>query len=306
MSYSSVASSIAEEQINLIAELKSERNTLVEEIAGWRTRVQDLERQAELYLNKINSERTESKLARDRVLELEKEQGTWESDRAAFNNAIARAREDGASWRAKYEEALKGECHWQAKALGLDSDVKRLEKELAALRTVTPTKKWNVILSPRRFDDSMSSTSTADVRDEAYVVSTETEVFKIRPRPASPLPNMDVVVEEEEDEVYESSCEEPSLDDNEPRCVEEDEGEVCSAMLGMLSFIYDIDTVLIVCRRNQWRPVRFRVGGFVHIPIHSAPAAHVPGVPAQLQVPRCLSRTCPSSQPRPRTYWIDD
>ncbi|CAE6388319.1 unnamed protein product [Rhizoctonia solani] len=231
MSYSSVASSIAEEQINLIAELKSERNTLVEEIAGWRTRVQDLERQAELYLNKINSERTESKLARDRVLELEKEQGTWESDRAAFNNAIARAREDGASWRAKYEEALKGECHWQAKALGLDSDVKRLEKELAALRTVTPTKKWNVILSPRRFDDSMSSTSTADVRDEAYVVSTETEVFKIRPRPASPLPNMDVVVEEEENEVYESSCEEPSLDDNEPRCVEEDEDEVCSAML---------------------------------------------------------------------------
>ncbi|CAE6411952.1 unnamed protein product [Rhizoctonia solani] len=230
MSYSSMASSIAEEQINLIAELKSERNTLVEEVAGWRTRVEDLERQAELYLNKINSERAESKLARDRVLELEKEQGTWESDRAAFNDAIARSREDGASWRAKYEEALKGECHWQAKALGLESDVKRLEKELAALRTVTPTKKWNVALSPRRFDDSMSSTSTADVRDEAYVVSTETEVFKIRPRPASPLPNMDVVVEEEEDEVYESSCEEPILDD-EPRCVEEDEDEVSSDIL---------------------------------------------------------------------------
>ncbi|GAB1519714.1 hypothetical protein RhiTH_002782 [Rhizoctonia solani] len=231
MSYSSLTSSIAEEQIGLIAELKSERNTLVEEIAGWRTRVEDLERQAELYLGKINSERAESKLARDRVLELEKEQGTWESDRAAFNNAIARAREDGASWRAKYEEALKGECHWQAKALGLESDVKRLEKELLALRTVSPTKKWNVALSPRRFDDSMSSTSTADVRDEAYVISTETEVFKIRPRPASPLPNMDVVVEEEEDEVYESSCEGPSSDDDEPHCVEEDEDDVSSEIL---------------------------------------------------------------------------
>ncbi|CAE6522557.1 unnamed protein product [Rhizoctonia solani] len=230
MSHSSTASSIAEEQINLIAELKGERNTLLEEIAGWRTRVEDLERQAALYLNKIDTERAESKLAHERVLELEKEQGSWVSDRKAFNDAISRAREDGASWRAKYEEALKGECHWQAKALGFETDVKRLEKELAALQTVTPTKKWNVALSPRRFDDSMSSTSTADVRDEAYVPSNETEVFKIRPRAASPVPNMDVVVEEEEDEVYESSCEE-LRDDDEPCCVEEDEDEVSSDIL---------------------------------------------------------------------------
>ncbi|KAJ1309057.1 hypothetical protein OPQ81_004736 [Rhizoctonia solani] len=224
MSHSSTASSIAEEQITLIAELKAERNTLLEEIAGWRTRVEDLERQAALYLNKIDAERSESKLARERVLELEKEQSTWESDRKAFNDAISRAREDGASWRAKYEDALKDECHWQAKALGLETDVKRLEKELAALRTVSPTKKWSVAVSPHKFHDSLSSTSTADVRDEAYVVSSETDVFKIRPRPTSPLPNMDVVVEEEEDEVYESSCEEP-------HCVEEDEDEVSSDIL---------------------------------------------------------------------------
>ncbi|CAE6486649.1 unnamed protein product [Rhizoctonia solani] len=231
MSYSSIASSITEEQINLIAELKSERNTLLEDVAGWRTRVEDLERQAALYLNKIDSERVETKLARERVQELEKEQSTWVSDRKAFNDAISRAREDGASWRAKYEEALKGECHWQAKALSLETDVKRLEKELAALRTVSPNKKWNVTLSPRRFDDSMSSTSTADVRDEVYVVSSESDVFKIRPRPASPVPNMGVVVEEEEEEVYESSCEEPDMDDDEPRCVEEDEDDISSDIL---------------------------------------------------------------------------
>ncbi|KAG8716294.1 hypothetical protein FRC11_005124 [Ceratobasidium sp. 423] len=239
VSHSSTASSIAEEQINLIAELKGERNTLLEEIAGWRTRVEDLERQVALYLSKIDTEQDESKLARERVLELEKEQSTWVSDRKAFNDAISRARKDGASWRAKYEEALKGECHWQAKALGLESDVKRLEKELAALRTVTPTKKWNVTLPPRRFDDSMSSTSTADVRDEIYVVSNETEVCKIRPRPASPLPNMDVVVEEEEDEIYESSCEEPGMDDDEPRCVEEDEDDVSSDILAKPDRFFD-------------------------------------------------------------------
>ncbi|KAH7343386.1 hypothetical protein B0J17DRAFT_713568 [Rhizoctonia solani] len=231
MSYSSTASSIAEEQINLIAELKGERNALLEDVAGWRTRVEDLERQAALYLNKIDSERAETKLARERVQELEKEQSTWASDRKAFNDAIARAREDGASWRAKYEEALKGECHWQSKALSLESDVKRLEKELVALRTVSPNKKWNVALSPRRFDDSMSSTSTADVKDEVYVVSSETDVFKIRPEAVAPLPNMDVVVEEEEDEVYESSCEGPDMDDDEPRCVEEDEDDVASDIL---------------------------------------------------------------------------
>ncbi|CAE7224704.1 unnamed protein product [Rhizoctonia solani] len=238
MSHSSTASSIAEEQINLIAELKGERNSLLEEIAGWRTRVEDLERQAGLYLNKIDSERTETKLACERVQELEKEQSTWESDRKAFNDAISRAREDSASWRSKYEEALKGECHWQAKALGLESDVKRLEKELAAFRTATPVRKWNVAVSPRRFDDSMSSTSTADVRDEAYAVSSETEVVKIRPRAMSPLLNMGVVVEEEEDEAYESSHEEPVLEDDEPRCVEEDEDDVSSDILGTLMSSY--------------------------------------------------------------------
>ncbi|CAE6356928.1 unnamed protein product [Rhizoctonia solani] len=247
MSHSSTASSIAEEQISLIAELKGERNALLEELAGWRTRVEDLERQAALYLNKIDSERAETKLARERIQELEKEQSTWESDRKAFNDAISRAREDSSSWRSKYEDALKGECHWQAKALSLDSDVKRLEKELAALRTVTSNKKWNATISPRRFDDSMSSTSTADVRDEAYVISSETEVFKIRPEAVPPLPNMDVVVEEEEDEVYESSCEEPHADDDEPRCVEEDEDDVSSDILdevnGDLSASESVDSL---------------------------------------------------------------
>ncbi|KEP55360.1 hypothetical protein V565_005910 [Rhizoctonia solani 123E] len=236
MSHSSTASSIAEEQISLIVELKGERNTLLEELAGWRTRVEDLERQAALYLNKIDSERTETKLARERIQELEKQQSTWESDRKAFNDAISRAREDSATWRSKYEEALMGECHWQAKALSLESDAKRLEKELAALQTVTPSKKWS----------SMSSTSTADVRDESYAVSSESDVFKIRPRAASPLPNMDIVVEEEEEEVYESSCEEPAVDDDEPRCVEEDEDDVSSDILdevnGDLSAYESVDS----------------------------------------------------------------
>ncbi|KAG9104721.1 hypothetical protein FRC06_011615 [Ceratobasidium sp. 370] len=229
-------SSLVEEQITLIAELRNERNALVEEIAGWRMRVEDLERQAVLYTKRVESERHECSVMRERVHELEAEQRTWETGRLAQEETIARARDDAAAWRAKYEEASKGECHWQAKAANLESAVRRLGVELAAARRqtgpATPNKRWNVSMTPRRFDGSVSSASTTDV-DEAASYSGDTDAWKMKPRAASPLPNMDVVVEEEE-EVYEDSYEKPILDEDEDEvshCVEEDEDDVASDIL---------------------------------------------------------------------------
>lgn len=241
ISSSSATSSIAEEQIGLIADLKNERNTLVEEIVGWRTRVEDLERQAALYASRIETERQESVVIRERMQALENERRTWKVDHAALSNDLARAREDTASWRAKYEEASKGECRWQAHALSLESDVKRLEKELAAARQaarthdlmVSPSKRWNAATSPRRFDGSASSASTTDVEDASFV-SAELDFFKVNPCIPSPLPNMDVVVEEEE-EAYEDSNEEPEPFDDESPYVEENEDDIASDILGTLS-----------------------------------------------------------------------
>ncbi|KAG9089660.1 hypothetical protein FS749_001155 [Ceratobasidium sp. UAMH 11750] len=234
---SGTTSSLVEDQITLIAELRNERNTLVEEIAGWRTRVEDLERQAALYVKRVDSERHECSVMRERVHELEAERRTWEAGRLAQEETIARARDDTAAWRAKYEEASKGECHWQAKAVNLESDVRRLEMELAAARrqigpVAPPNKRWNP-MAPRRFDGSVSSASTTDVDEAASYASGDMDAWKMKPRAPSPLPNMDVVVEEEE-EVYEDSYEEPCLDedaDEESHCVEEDEDDVASDIL---------------------------------------------------------------------------
>jgi hypothetical protein len=235
---SSTASSLADDQTALVTELKTERNTLVEDIAGWRTRVTDLERQAALYAKRVETERRESYTARERVRELESERCAWEADRVAQDETIARARDDAAAWRAKYEAASRGECHWQAQAVNLESDVRRLEMELATARraqaqTATPPNKpWNFPTAPRRVDGSVSSASTTDV-DEA--ASGEMDMWKIRPRVPSPMQNMDVLLEEEEEEVYEDSYEEPSSDGEDgPHCVEEDEDDVASDILGEL------------------------------------------------------------------------
>ncbi|KAG8746408.1 hypothetical protein FRC10_005119 [Ceratobasidium sp. 414] len=235
---SGTTSSLAEDQITLLAELRNERNALVEEVAGWRTRVEDLERQAALYTKRVESERHECSVVRERVHELEVEQRAWEAGRLVQEKIIARARDDAAVWRAKYEEASKGECHWQAKAVNLESDVRRLEMELAAARRQTgpvtpPNKRWNVPMASRRFDGSVSSASTTDVDETTSYGSGDMDAWKMKPRVPSPLPNMDVVVEEEE-EVYEGSYEEPSLDedeDEESHCVEEDEDDVASDIL---------------------------------------------------------------------------
>ncbi|KAG8744256.1 hypothetical protein FRC12_014841 [Ceratobasidium sp. 428] len=232
---SGTTSTLAEEQITLIAELKSERNGLLEEIAGWRTRVEDLERQAALYAKRVESERREASIARERMHELEAERCAWETGRLAQEEMIARARDDAVAWRAKFEEVSKGECHWQAKAVNLESDVLRLEMELAAVRRqngpATPTNKcWNTPspMAPRRFDGSVSSASTTDVDEAASYTSGDMDSWKMKPRVPSPLLNMDVVVEEEE----EDSSKEPSLDeDEESHCVEEDEDDVASDIL---------------------------------------------------------------------------
>ncbi|QRW01899.1 hypothetical protein RhiLY_00896 [Ceratobasidium sp. AG-Ba] len=213
------ASSLVDDQITLIAELKGERNALVEEIGNWRTRVEDLERQAALYVQRVEAERRDCFVARERVQELEAERSAWETECAAKEETIVRARDDAAAWRAKYEEASKSECHWQTKALNLESDVRSLQLELAAVRrqqlgpAVSPSKRSNppAPTAPRRFDGSVSSASTTD---EDETASGEMDMRKSKPRAPSPIQNMDVVVEEDED-TFEDSYEEPSLDEDE-------------------------------------------------------------------------------------------
>ncbi|QRV72857.1 hypothetical protein RhiJN_00871 [Ceratobasidium sp. AG-Ba] len=307
------ASSLVDDQITLIAELKGERNALVEEIGNWRTRVEDLERQAALYVQRVEAERRDCFVARERVQELEAERSAWETECAAKEETIVRARDDAAAWRAKYEEASKSECHWQTKALNLESDVRSLQLELAAVRrqqlgpAVSPSKRSNppAPTAPRRFDGSVSSASTTDVDETA---SGEMDMRKSKPRAPSPIQNMDVVVEEDED-TFEDSYEEPSLDEDEDesRCVEEDEDDVASDILdevnGELSVSHSADSFASpqaqpALRRSELSP-SFKFPPPAPVPSHARTGSMVKG----WQMPRGPVAVKSHSPPKPDRFF---
>ncbi|KAF8605300.1 hypothetical protein BDV93DRAFT_56600 [Ceratobasidium sp. AG-I] len=315
----SVTPSLAEEQIALVADLKSERNTLVEDVAGYRARVSDLERQAALYAKRVESERRDAFAAREQVKELEVERCAWEADRVTLDETIVRAREDAAAWRGKFEEASKGECHWHARAVNLEADVRRLEKELANARmaqyamgpTASPSKQRNAPMAPRRFDGSVSSASTTDVEDSS-IMSGDMDLFKVRPRAPSPLPNMDVLVEEEE-EVYEDSYEEPSLDEDEEEShgVEEDEEDVDSDVLeevnGDMTISYSMDSFTFPSTRAAELatpvPAERTVPGAFPAPASTSSHARTGSMVRGWQMPRGPVAIKTQSAPKPDCFF---
>ena len=74
-----------DEMLSLVADLKAERDELKRDIDGWRTRVADLQKQIHALTHRVNAERQEAWLARERtrLLEIEK--------RAAIRDAEERA-----------------------------------------------------------------------------------------------------------------------------------------------------------------------------------------------------------------------
>jgi uncharacterized coiled-coil DUF342 family protein len=63
----------SDEMLRLIADLKAERDELRRDIDGWRTRVADLEKQSGALVLRIDTERREAWIARERLSLLEVE-----------------------------------------------------------------------------------------------------------------------------------------------------------------------------------------------------------------------------------------
>ncbi|KAH9168915.1 hypothetical protein EDB89DRAFT_1551895 [Lactarius sanguifluus] len=173
------SSSVAEptdEMLRLIADLKAERDELKRDIDGWRTRVADLEKRSGVLALRVDTERREAWIARERLSlqEVEKRaavRAAEESD-AAVKSLQAELTTTKADLQAAQEEAVRNqeivhelECV-RAELVGerrLREDLEKSLEELSLLKTPTP------VAGPIRrmmSIDSMSSATDVDSLDE--------------------------------------------------------------------------------------------------------------------------------------------
>ncbi|KAH8984608.1 hypothetical protein EDB92DRAFT_1950669 [Lactarius akahatsu] len=179
------SSSVAEptdEMLRLITDLKAERDELKRDIDGWRTRVADLEKQSGVLALRVDTERREAWIARERLslLEVEKRaavRAAEESD-AAVKSLQAELTTTKADLQAAQEEAVRNqeivhelECV-RAELVGerrLREDLEKSLEELSLLKTPTPVAPIRRMMSI----DSMSSATDVDSLDEHTMSGSE-------------------------------------------------------------------------------------------------------------------------------------
>ncbi|KAH9021326.1 hypothetical protein EDB84DRAFT_1565364 [Lactarius hengduanensis] len=172
------SSSVAEptdELLCLITDLKAERDELKRDIDGWRTRVADLEKRSGVLALRVDTERREAWIARERLslLEVEKRavvRAAEESD-TAVKSLQAELTTTKADLQAAQEEAVRNQEivheleYVRAELVGerrLREDLEKSLEELSLLKTPTPVAPIRRMMSI----DSMSSATDVDSLDE--------------------------------------------------------------------------------------------------------------------------------------------
>jgi hypothetical protein len=121
----------SDEMLQLIADLKAERDELKRDVDGWRTRVSDLEKQVGVFAKRVEAERREAWVARSRLGLLEVEKGALEK---SLNEETTLAQDT----LGKYNQ-LQVERHSLEQSLEkLQAQVtngKEVEHEITRLRT---------------------------------------------------------------------------------------------------------------------------------------------------------------------------
>jgi predicted nucleic acid-binding Zn-ribbon protein len=105
----SFTSEPTDEMLQLIADLKEQRDDLSRDIDGWRTRVSDLEKQSGLLAQRLDAERREAWVARSRV-------GLLEVEKAALEKSCENQRQHASEFRGQYQQ--------------LQSDYRQVSEEL--------------------------------------------------------------------------------------------------------------------------------------------------------------------------------
>ncbi|KAI0092542.1 hypothetical protein BDY19DRAFT_490725 [Irpex rosettiformis] len=146
----------SDEMLQLIADLKAERDELKKDVDGWRSRIADFEHQITLLMKRVENERREAWVARERVglMELEKkaveatltEKTTWGEEGwrkvRAIESALSHAMEECQHLRPQADRVPDLELDISRLTVALAEERKKreeIEKELeSVLSTPTP------------------------------------------------------------------------------------------------------------------------------------------------------------------------
>ncbi|KAN0131044.1 hypothetical protein V8E53_011177 [Lactarius tabidus] len=172
----------SDEMLRLIADLKAERDELKRDIDGWRTRVSDLEEKSGALALRVDTERRQAWIARERLslLEVEKRaavRAAEESDVAAkgLRAELATCKADLQAAREEAErskeiayelELVRAELVEERQ---LREDLEKSLEELSVLKTPTPVGPIRRMMSI----DSMSSATDVDSLDEHTMSGSE-------------------------------------------------------------------------------------------------------------------------------------
>ncbi|KAI0751244.1 hypothetical protein C8Q80DRAFT_1156257 [Daedaleopsis nitida] len=121
-SSSTTPSEPSDEMLQLIADLKAERDELKKDVDGWRTRVADLQHQIDIHAKRVEAERRDAWVARQRV-------GLLEVEKISLERTVAE--------KTTQVEEAQARCHITDQALKVSQeDAARLQIEVERMRAV--------------------------------------------------------------------------------------------------------------------------------------------------------------------------
>ncbi|CAA7259491.1 unnamed protein product [Cyclocybe aegerita] len=144
----------SDEMLNLIADLKAERDELKRDVDGWRQRVNSLESQTAMLAKRIENERRDAWVARSRVGLLEVEKNTLTKRLEAVDELIGLHDQEKNLW-ASEKKVLQMENEEHSKRVAeLEAELASVKKELETERT-RKTKEIDPLATPtpRSFDN---------------------------------------------------------------------------------------------------------------------------------------------------------
>lgn len=127
---SSVGPAPTDEMLSLVADLKAERDELKRDVDGWRTRVANLENQTSALTNRVDAERREAWIARERLglLEIEKRAAVRTAEERAAAVSVLKAE------LAKIEAEFQTMLDEAARSKDMAFELERVKVELAEER----------------------------------------------------------------------------------------------------------------------------------------------------------------------------
>ncbi|KAI0352708.1 hypothetical protein OH77DRAFT_1408445 [Trametes cingulata] len=116
---SSASTEPSDEMLQLIADLKAERDELKKDVDGWRSRVADMERQIDVHAKRLEVERRDAWVARQRY-------GLLEVEKSALEKTLAERSSQAEETEAKYQAAQLDLQKSQEEVARLNAEVERM------------------------------------------------------------------------------------------------------------------------------------------------------------------------------------